>query len=225
MNSIVSEKQFIQSRLGIPYENLSQSYLRAETKLSTNSVINFSLQRNQVQSPLSTERLLELNDQFVITHFAIASKIFVEAAQGEATVVADADAPTANDQLVAQLFTYFDPISFAGTNTVNIAALWNGSLNFTINRKEFLPNFPCRSFLRKPATQAGTLDLAGSGVGVNAYDNGLYSFYPSEPTLIDGRQTLDIFVDLQSSVAFDDADKSVWAVLELRGYLVVNAKS
>jgi len=225
MNSIVSEKQFIQSRLGIPYENLSQSYLRAETKLSTNSVINFSLQRNQVQSPLATERLLELNDQFVITHFAIASKIFVEAAQGEATVVVDADAPTDNNHLIAALFTYFDPISFAGTNTTNIAALWNGSLNFTINRKEFLPNFPCRSFLRKPATQAGTLDLAGSGVGVNAYDNGLYSFYPSEPTLIDGRQTLDIFVDLQSSVAFDDANASVWAVLELRGYLVVNAKS
>ena len=34
MNSIVSEKKFIQERLGIPYQNLSQSYLRAETELT-----------------------------------------------------------------------------------------------------------------------------------------------------------------------------------------------
>ena len=69
MNSIVSEKRYISERLGVPYENLSQSYLRSETALTTQSVIDFTLQTNKVQNPLVTERLLDLNDEFVITHF------------------------------------------------------------------------------------------------------------------------------------------------------------
>ena len=72
MNSVVSEKKFIQERLGIPYENLSQSYLRAETQLSNLSTYQFYLQRGQVANPLVTEQLLELNDQFVITHFRVS---------------------------------------------------------------------------------------------------------------------------------------------------------
>jgi hypothetical protein len=47
MNSIVSEKRFISERIGVPYENLSQSYLRAETVLGTQSVIDFVLQTNK----------------------------------------------------------------------------------------------------------------------------------------------------------------------------------
>ena len=74
MNSIVSEKKFIQERLGIPYQNLSQSYLRAETELTALSTYNFYLQAGQVANPIVTERLLNLNDQFVITHFTIGLK-------------------------------------------------------------------------------------------------------------------------------------------------------
>jgi hypothetical protein len=47
MNSIVSEKRFISERLGVPYENLSQSYLRSETLLTTQAVIDFILQTNK----------------------------------------------------------------------------------------------------------------------------------------------------------------------------------
>ena len=45
MNSVVAEKKFIQERLGINYENLSQSYLRAETVLTNLSTYQFYLQR------------------------------------------------------------------------------------------------------------------------------------------------------------------------------------
>ena len=65
MNSIVKEKRYISERLGIPYENLSQSYLRAETELLTTSKIDFTLQRNKATSQIVTERLLDLNDEFV----------------------------------------------------------------------------------------------------------------------------------------------------------------
>jgi hypothetical protein len=58
MNSIVSEKRFISERLGVPYENLSQSYLRSETLLTTQAVIDFILQTNKKNTALVTERLL-----------------------------------------------------------------------------------------------------------------------------------------------------------------------
>jgi len=100
MNSVVSEKKFIQERLGIPYENLSQSYLRAETQLSNLSSYSFKLQAGQVSAPLVTEKLLNLNDQFVLTHFRVSLR-FIDPST---TAV-----PTATEQLTAQQYLYADP--------------------------------------------------------------------------------------------------------------------
>lgn len=224
MNSIVSEKQFISSRLGIPYENLSQSYLRASTALGTQSLITFQVQKNAVTSPLGTENLLELNDQFVISHFTVGLQQIAS------------DTPTATQLLTAEFFTYADPTKFTGTNAVNAGAIYGGFLNFTINRREFLPSFPCRAFYRVPTVQSNAFLRTGGTVatpvatftgatGTNGYDNGLYGFFPSEPTLIDGRMTLNIGINLEAAVAFDDTTNTIYAVLELRGYLVVNSKN
>jgi hypothetical protein len=206
MNSIVSEKKFIQERLGIPYQNLSQSYLRAETELTALSTYNFYLQAGQVAAPIVTERLLNLNDQFVITHFTIGLKYLGTTAT-----------PTAAQHLAMPVYTFADKNTFTG-NAANAEALFNSNLSFIIDRKQYLPEFPIRSFKRVPTTQtAATTE--------NGYDNGLYGFYPSEPTLIDGRQTLDLAINLNAAVTMNTAAKYISAVFELRGYLVVNAKS
>lgn len=228
MNSVVSEKKFIQERLGIPYENLSQSYLRAETQLSNLSTYNFYVQRGQVANPLVTENLLELNDQFVITHFRISLRWIDPTTTG---------VPTATEQLNAQQYLYADPIKFTSTSA-NAAAIYNGNLSFIIDRKQFLPSFPTNAFYRVPTTQSNAfLATAGTtgtpaatftgNTGVNGYDNGLFGFYVSEPTLIDGRQTLDITLNLGASVSIATigTDPMVYATFETRGYLVVNSKS
>ena len=228
MNSVVSEKKFIQERLGIPYENLSQSYLRAETQLSNLSTYNFYLQRGQVAAPLVTEQLLELNDQFVITHFRIALRWIDPTTTG---------VPTATEQLTAQEYLYADPTKFTSTSA-NAAAIYNGNIAFIIDRKQFLPAFPVNAFYRVPTTQSNAfLATAGTtgtpaatftgNTGVNGYDNGLFGFYVSEPTLIDGRQTLDISLNLGASVSIATigTDPMVYATFETRGYLVVNSKS
>lgn len=215
MNNVVKEKQYISTRLGLPYDSLSQSYLRAETLLRTQSTIKFQVQANKTSAPIVTERLLQLNDQFVITHFAIALKQIGDAA------------PTDLEQLNAPLYTWENPTEFSGTNASNVASIYNASLNFTINRKEFVPQFPVRAFRRVPTSQQG-VDLGYTSSGVNSfdgYDNGLYGFYVCEPTILDGRMTLDIDVELNASVAFEDSENSVYAVFEARGYLVVNAKN
>jgi len=228
MNSVVAEKKFIQERLGIPYENLSQSYLRAETQLSNLSTYNFYVQRGQVAAPLVTEQLLELNDQFVITHFRVSLRYI------DPTTTAT---PTATEQLNAQQYLYADPTVFTSTSA-NAKSIYNGNLSFIIDRKQFLPSFPVNAFYRVPTTQSGAfLATAGTtgtpaatftgNTGVNGYDNGLFGFYVSEPTLIDGRQTLDISLNLGASVSIATigTDPMVYATLETRGYLVVNSKS
>lgn len=228
MNSVVSEKKFIQERLGIPYENLSQSYLRAETQLSNLSTYNFYLQRGQVANPLVTEQLLELNDQFVITHFRISLRWIDPSTTAT---------PTATEQLNAQQYLYADPTKFTSTSA-NAAAIYNGNLSFIIDRKQFLPAFPTNAFYRVPTTQTNAfLATAGTSgtpaatftgnTGVNGYENGLFGFYVSEPTLIDGRQTLDITLNLGASVSIATigTDPMVYATFETRGYLVVNSKS
>lgn len=228
MNSVVAEKKFIQERLGINYENLSQSYLRAETQLSNLSTYNFYVQRGQVANPLVTEQLLELNDQFVITHLRVSLRYIDPAATA---------APTATEQLTAQQYLFADPTVFTSTQA-NAKAVYNGNLSFIIDRKQFLPAFPMNAFYRVPTAQSTNLTTAGTtGTpaatftgntgGVNGYDNGLFGFYVSEPTLIDGRQTLDINLDLGASVSIATigTDPIVYATFEARGYLVVNSKS
>jgi hypothetical protein len=100
-------------------------------------------------------------------------------------------------------------------------------LSFTIDRKDFIPAWPVRAFYRVPVTQtAANAYFTSSGIKtVNGFENGLYGFYQTEPVKITGRQTLDISVDLGASVIFDDSSVTNYAVIELRGYLVVNAKS
>ena len=228
MNSVVSEKKFIQERLGIPYENLSQSYLRAETQLSNLSTYQFYLQRGQVAAPLVTEKLLELNDQFVITQLRISLRWIDPTTTG---------APTATEQLAAQQYLYADPTVFTSTSA-NAAAIYGGNLSFTIDRTQFLPAFPVNAFYRVPTVQSGAFLRTGGTVGtpaatytgntgVNGYENGLFGFYVSEPTLIDGRQTINIALNLNAavSIATIGTDPMVYATLETRGYLVVNSKS
>jgi hypothetical protein len=125
MNSIIAEKKFISERTGIPYSNLSQAYLRAETLLANLSSYSFELQKNNVASPNVTERLLNLNDEFVISHMTVALK----------TV---ANTETDTDHLISTLANY--GVTEDGTIT-NGEAIYNSSLSMIIDRKEFLPNY------------------------------------------------------------------------------------
>jgi len=215
MNSIVKEKRYISERLGIPYESLSQSYLRAETELLTTSKIDFTLQRNKANATTVTERLLDLNDEFVITHFFVGLK-----ATGNDGVATD------ENHLRAVVNTYESPAIY---NATNADVIYNSNLNFTIDRTEFIPQYPVKAFRRVPFQQLTEYDLTGMQfpLGHNGFTNGLYGFANSEPTLINGRQTLDLSVDLDSSVAINvpgNSGTGVYAVFEARGYLVVNAK-
>jgi hypothetical protein len=244
MNSIVAEKQYIAAKLGLPYENLSQSELRSETLLTSTSVINFALQKNKKSVPNVTEKLLELNDKFVITHFTVKLKQVIGAVTTESL------------QGLAPLYTYENEYVFGqwiqgvavkvplntGANSVNVGAIYNGQLSMTIDRRVFIPAFPVLAFRRTGATQQGAfLRTAGTpttaaatftgNTGLDEVSNGLFAYYNSEPTLIDGRQTIDTAINLPTSYTFSGdtvtsggAAVNNYAVFCARGYLVVNAE-
>lgn len=240
MNSIVAEKRYIANKLGVPYESLSQSYLRTQTKVSdagvatVNNVIDFTLQTNKVLAPAPTDRLLDLNDEFVITHFTMGLKgVEVYPAEDAFSLVHTSD----------------QPVLFTGAYTEylhkSVGAIYNGDLNFTIDRTEFIPQFPVRAFYRvgdgismpsgEYASNIPALDPSGAGNAIEigaggSVDNrlpttttSLYGFYPCEPTKIDGRQTLDLSVNLGTNVSMSDEDSSLFVVFEARGYLITNA--
>tara|TARA_R110000744_G_scaffold116111_2_gene217151 strand:- start:3468 stop:4160 length:693 start_codon:yes stop_codon:yes gene_type:complete len=230
MNSIVSEKRYIANKLGVPYESLSQSYLRAETVVGTQSVVDFTLQTNKVLAPVITERLLDLNDEFVITHFTMGIKHV-------------ADLTNKTEQLSALIETY-DSSTFGSSGArdkfqqMGIASIYNGDLSFTIDRTEFIPNFPMRSFYRVP--DALQVPTGNSKIGIPSFQAGatnflerlsqtetsLYGFYPSEPTKIDGRQTIDLSVNLNSNADLtSDIGGTNYVVFEARGYLITNANN
>jgi len=220
MNSIVKEKRYISERLGIPYESLSQSYLRAETELLTTSKIDFTLQRNKATSTYVTERLLDLNDEFVITHFFVGLR--ADGNNGQGSPLTD------QETLKSVVNTYECPLLYP-PNFTNVGVVYNSNLNFTIDRTEFVPQFPVKAFRRVPFQQMAEYDAFGTPTlaGKNGFTNGLYGFANSEPTLINGRQTLDLSIDLDTSVQINVPNNSgtgVYAVFEARGYLVVNAK-
>jgi len=212
MNSIIKEKRYISERIGVPYESLSQSYLRSEFDLTnkTVSVADFLLQRNKVQAPNVTERLLDLNDDFVITNFNVS-------------LVNYNGADTDLTKLTKTLQTYESPGTF-GNGYEPLKGVYNGDLSFTIDRTEFIPAFPCSAFRRVPLTQINSAN-GGTAPVQNAFTNGLQGFYPSEPTLINGRQTIDLSIDLGASINFASLQgASATVVFEARGYLVTNAK-
>ena len=233
MNQIVAEKSYIASRLNLPYDTLSQSELRSETLLGTTSSISFVLQKAQKTAPTATEKLIQLNDKFIITHFCVKLKQVVS------------NTPTDAQQGIANLYTYENEYVFlnvggtyTGTNSANVRAIWNGQLSFTIDRKVFIPAFPVLSFRRVPTTQqAASLRATGgatatfaANTGLDEIENGLFGYYSCEPTIIDGRQTIEASISLPTSYAFSgDAVSTVavnnYAVLLCRGYLVVNAAS
>lgn len=206
MNSIVKEKRYISEKLGVPYESLSQSYLRAETLIQSTTVLNWTLQRNKAKSTTPTERLLDLNDEFVITDFFVGYKTTQQ------------ENPTDDDHIRAFVKTYEGSIT-----PTTFAKIYNASLNFTIDRTEFIPNFPVRAFRRVPFQQQ-FFDGTGAPIdaGWDGYTNGKYGFANSEPTKIDGRQTLDLSID-GGGVNFT-AVSGGFAIFEARGYLITNAK-
>ena len=74
-----------------------------------------------------------------------------------------------------------------------------------------------------PSFQAGATNFLER---LSQTETSLYGFYPSEPTKIDGRQTIDLSVNLNSNADLtSDIGGTNYVVFEARGYLITNANN
>lgn len=205
----------------VPFDSISNSELRLETVLTTQSAIRFFVPANQ-GTTLASEIRLNLNDAFVITHIGL----FV-------SKVASAT-PTVNQVVNKKMYANPNPFIFDGAaGDVNIAGIYNSSFSFTVNKKTYIPNLHTRSFLRYGDSQEGSATSGITGPVVTARQandslpNGFFGYWDVDEMLITGTQDIQPVITLPTgyTATFTEASETNYAILLLKGYLLQNQGS
>lgn len=207
-----AQKQYVSAQTGAPLASLSESYLRFETLLTTQNQIKFNVKEN-VGTVIATERRLNLNDAFIITHMALFVK---KVASATPTVVQHAN---------AILYPYRNPSIFDGTNDANIESVYNSTLSLAVNNITYIPAMNTFSFKRVPNAQQGSPTAAGPLLQASdERPNSLFGYVETDLIVLTGSQTIDIAIDLPSgwSGTMAEASESNYAVLMVAGYLAQN---
>lgn len=154
---------------GVEQAVLTQSYLRSEVALST-SVANYHIpvlvNDTQNGSVRVNEKRLNLQDIFV------ASEIAVLIGVGAGTTT------------TAALFTYNNGVIFTSATDTDLLAIYNGSLNLTINNQQVLPAWDVYRHYYVPQTQGGVGITAQTVFPVDQNDGSANGFYPVEPGIV-----------------------------------------
>lgn len=210
--NIQAEKRFLADSLKANFGKMSQSYLRVESILATNSQVIFDPTVTGNKSNIASQKLLEQNDQFIVTHISFGLK--------------KTTADTAAAHAVAILHTFVNRTVFDGSaGDANLQAIYNGYLEIVYNDTIQVPSLDMRSFERVPVSQQGTTSAAITGpttytIGRSGFDNGLYGYYPIDPFIIAGDQKSRFTINLPTSVALTESSEFNVAVLLLKGYLL-----
>lgn len=214
--NVIEQRNYIANKLRINKQKLAQSILRAETDLTTQNTVKFTLQRNQKTSPNGTEILLQQNDAFVITHLQL---LLYKVAAGS---------PSDAQRGVADLYNYVNKSVFDGSNDANLQALFNAYFQLSVNRTEYLTAFPSLYFERVPDTQKGTTTTAyvnasnanaTTTIARDAKPNGFYGAFPTDLIVINGFESVEAQLVLPATVNMQESNETNTAVLLAHGYL------
>lgn len=214
--NVTQEKEYIAKTFGVGFSTLSASYLRLETLLGTSDTVQFNVQEN-LGTVIATEQRLKQSDQFIITHVSFAIKKIASST------------PTAAQQAIAILYTWVNSNTglFDGTNDANIQGIYNGSLQFDINRKTLIPQIQMRCFERVPEDQQGQPLAAIAGPVLyslkrDSLPNGLFGYFQTDYIRFNGYDNIQPQINLPASVNMAEASESNYAVLLFNGYLASN---
>ena len=148
---------------------LTQSYLRSEVALST-SVANYHIpvlvNDTQNGSVRVNEKRLNLQDIFVTSEIAVLIGV------GAATTT------------TAALYTYPNGQIFTSATDTDLLAIYNGSLNLTVNNAQVLPAWDVLRHYFVPQTQGGVGVTAQTIFPVDQVDSSTNGFYPVEPGIV-----------------------------------------
>jgi hypothetical protein len=188
----------------------TQSYLRLEKQISTQSSIQFDVLNNVgVMTP--TEKRLSITDSFVITGLSIFAYTY-------ATNVA-------NSQEKSVLQTWPNPAVFAGVGeAASLQGVYNGYLSVRVNSTVYLDSLDLFRFYRVGTAQKGLTVFTASSYAASEFAGGDYGFYSLTPGIeLSGATKNEIGITLPSNLAVTPAaNHATYVVCYLRGFLRQN---
>jgi hypothetical protein len=215
--SIIQQRNSIAASQGFKPSNLSQSYLRADVLLNTGGSFAFDYTYNKAGKN-ATEKLLAINDAFVVTAIAVKLKKISSAT------------PSDTLHAKAKSYTYLNTATgiFDGSaGDANLQALYAGSLNVNIDNDVIFPALPMEYFERVPTSQQGqvtalTVTPTSGTISRDGVDGALYGFFAIEPFIIkgDGKNFINLVAPL--ALDFTEASENNYATCFLAGFLCQN---
>ena len=217
-NSIINDKNMLAERFGVPKENISQSFLRAEALLATQDSVKLYFNKNENTANIATQKLLKSSDSFIITHLAMCLK----------KVASDTPA----NHVSAILHTYANPsVFYSSGEAAALNAVYNGQTTLKADNVDFTPALQNRWFERVHTSQQGTTTTAyvnassadaTTTIARSERTNGLDGFFPVDNIGFNGDSKFDVVVDLGTSINLAGTSSSNYLVVMAIGYLVSN---
>lgn len=189
----------------------TQSYLRLEKLINTQSSVNFDVLSNQGAQTI-TEKRLSITDSFVITGLSFMFYTW--------------NTTVANSQEKATLHTFPDANVFAGVGeAAAIQGFYNGYASVRVNSTVYLDSLDLYRFYRVGVAQQGIETTTTPSTYLRSqWDGGDYGFYSLTPTIeLSGATKNEISITLPSNItATPAANFNTYIVCYLRGFLRQN---
>jgi hypothetical protein len=164
-------KSFIQSQgFDVSQAVLTQSYVRSEVAMSataSNYRMPIVINDNTNGPSFSTEKRVNLQDIHVVSSMAILLAT-----------------PSSSTAVNFPLYSYPSLTGFTSAQYTALMALYNGSLQITVNNQTILPNWDIFRHYFVPQTQAQVGITAQTVFPIDQNDGSSYGFVPVEPNLL-----------------------------------------
>jgi hypothetical protein len=206
------------SQVAVSPQQMSPSLLRRDSSaLATQNEITFGFQATGGGTPSATSILLGNNDSFIVTDIGLLIKNCADTNAGHAA---------------SKYHSFYNPYVFTGANDANLQAIYNGQLQVTIDKVQYLPTLATTVLERIPEVQEGTtitgyVNAAAADAeytyGRDAKPNALFGFFPVSPFMLKGNnETQLIKVLLSAAVNMAAGADANFASLVFNGFLVSN---
>jgi hypothetical protein len=173
-NLFKGAQDWAKSKLGISDPNWQPSYLRVEnTLVNGTGLYNFNIKVESGQ--IATERKLDRNDIFCLTHFMVYILCEYTAEVGK-----------------ANLQTYPNQFEFVGTTNfdpLDMGAIYNGYLEIKTEQTVNAESVPMVKFLHIPETQKS------AATNFSKWDIGEHAYYPGNVFFFKGSSSIEIKVN------------------------------
>ncbi len=201
----------------------AQGFLRLDVLLGTNGQYTFQInQANSTPGANVTETRVRQADSFIATSYGFFLKRIAAATPS---------APTQAEDAVCQLYTFPDNVIFPGSESTNLEAIYNSTLQIIIGNQIVVQGYDLMQNRRVGMAQQGLqASQQAAAVGTagayqrSQWDGSEYGFAPLHQAFaFNGQNNQNITLNLPTAINCAAAGNFVnYATIILRGVLAIN---